>query len=68
MARAYLRWDQIRVEDPYVYVRRGLVNARTDRWRRRVPIPTEVGTATSSVPTTPRTWLGTVTCFGPCAC
>jgi len=42
LSRAYARWDRIRVDDPYIYVRRALVNARTDRWRRRVPVPTEV--------------------------
>jgi RNA polymerase sigma-70 factor (sigma-E family) len=42
LSRAYARWDRIRVQDPYIYVRRGLVNARTDRWRRRVPVPTVI--------------------------
>lgn len=39
LARAYLHWDRIRRDDPYTYLRRSLVNARTDRWRRRLPIP-----------------------------
>ena len=36
LARAYLRWDKVERDDPYAYLRRALVNARTDRWRRRV--------------------------------
>jgi DNA-directed RNA polymerase specialized sigma24 family protein len=39
LARAYLRWDRVEREDPYAYVRRALINARIDRWRRRLPIP-----------------------------
>lgn len=34
-ARAYLRWDRIRAEDPWAYVRRCVVNGYTDWWRRR---------------------------------
>jgi RNA polymerase sigma-70 factor (sigma-E family) len=39
LARAYLRWDRVERDDPYAYVRRALINARIDRWRRRLPIP-----------------------------
>jgi RNA polymerase sigma-70 factor (sigma-E family) len=35
LARAYLRWDRIRLDDPTAYVRRVLVNGQTDWWRRR---------------------------------
>lgn len=42
MARVLLRWGKIRVGDPYTYVRRALVNARTDHWRRRLPSPTPI--------------------------
>lgn len=41
LARAFLRWDKVRRDDPYAYLRRALINARTDRWRRRVPVPVE---------------------------
>jgi len=41
LARAYLRWDKVQREDPYAYLRRALINARTDRWRRRIPVPVE---------------------------
>ena len=34
-ARAYLRWDRIRADDPWAYVRRCLVNGYTDWWRRK---------------------------------
>jgi RNA polymerase sigma-70 factor (sigma-E family) len=34
-AKAYLRWDKIRADDPWGYVRRCLVNGYTDWWRRR---------------------------------
>ena len=33
LTRAYLRWD--RIDDPEGYVRRTLVNAHTDWWRRK---------------------------------
>jgi RNA polymerase sigma-70 factor (sigma-E family) len=39
LARAYLRWDSVASDDPYAYLRRALLNARTDRWRRRIPVP-----------------------------
>lgn len=39
LARAYLRWDRVESDDPYAYLRRALINARTDRWRRRIPVP-----------------------------
>jgi RNA polymerase sigma-70 factor (sigma-E family) len=35
LARAYRRWDRIRADDPMAYVRRILVNAHTEWWRRR---------------------------------
>src|SRR3954467_2783137 len=34
-ARAFLRWDRIRADDPWAYVRRCVVNGYTDWWRRR---------------------------------
>jgi RNA polymerase sigma-70 factor (sigma-E family) len=34
-AKAYLRWDKIRADDPWAYVRRCLVNGYTDWWRRK---------------------------------
>jgi RNA polymerase sigma-70 factor (sigma-E family) len=33
--KAFLRWDKIRADDPWAYVRRSLVNGYTDWWRRR---------------------------------
>ena len=36
LARTYRRWDRVsRYDDPLAYVRRVLVNAHTDWWRRR---------------------------------
>ncbi len=35
LTRAYLRWDRIESEDPEGYVRRTMVNAQTDWWRRK---------------------------------
>ena len=35
LARTYLRWDRIRADDPWAYVRRCVVNGYTDWWRRR---------------------------------
>jgi RNA polymerase sigma-70 factor (sigma-E family) len=36
LARSYRRWDRIsRYDDPVAYVRRVMVNAHTDWWRRR---------------------------------
>lgn len=35
LTRAYLRWDRIVDEDPEGYVRRTMVNAHIDWWRRR---------------------------------
>ncbi len=42
LARAYLRWD--RIDEPEGYVRRAMVNAHTDWWRRKPwrEQPTEV--------------------------
>lgn len=37
LARTWLRWS--RVEAPEAYVRRGLVNAQRNTWRRRAPRP-----------------------------
>ena len=34
-ARAYAAWGRIRAHDPEAYVRRCIVNAHTDWWRRR---------------------------------
>lgn len=50
LARTYARWHRLEREDPYAYVRRGLVNARTDRWRRRTPVPVEEAGADRSQP------------------
>lgn len=38
LARAFARWPKIWAtgEDPFPYVRRTIVNLRTDRWRRRL--------------------------------
>jgi RNA polymerase sigma-70 factor (sigma-E family) len=35
LARAYLRWDRIRADDPTAYVRRVLFTAHADWWRRK---------------------------------
>jgi RNA polymerase sigma-70 factor (sigma-E family) len=35
LARAYLRWDRIRADDPMAYVRRVLFSVHADGWRRR---------------------------------
>jgi RNA polymerase sigma-70 factor (sigma-E family) len=35
LTRAYLRWDRIDSDDPEGYVRRTMVNAQTDWWRRK---------------------------------
>ena len=44
LARAYLRWDRIVDEDPEGYVRRTMINAHIDWWRRKPwrEEPTEV--------------------------
>jgi len=45
LARTYVRWSRVRRDDPVAYVRRALVNAQVDQWRRRQRItedPTEV--------------------------
>lgn len=34
-AKAYLRWETIRADDPWAYVRRSVVNGYTDWWRRK---------------------------------
>ena len=54
LARAYLRWDRVERDDPYAYVRRALINARIDRWRRRLPIPVADSARIESSPTTHR--------------
>ena len=41
LARAYPRWQRLARDDPYAYLRRALINARTDQWRRRLPVPVE---------------------------
>lgn len=35
LARTYLNWRRIRNQDPVGYVRRALLNGRTDWWRRK---------------------------------
>ena len=35
-AKAYAAWDRIRAGDPAAYVRRCIINANTDFWRRRI--------------------------------
>ncbi len=35
LTRTYLRWGKVRQDNPLGYVRAGLINARTDWWRRR---------------------------------
>ena len=35
LVRAYARWPRVRRDDPVAYVRRALVNAYIDTWRRR---------------------------------
>jgi RNA polymerase sigma-70 factor (sigma-E family) len=35
LARAYAGWPRVRRDDPVAYVRRALVNAYIDTWRRR---------------------------------
>ena len=35
LTRAYLRWDRIDSDDPEGYVRRTMINAHTDWWRRK---------------------------------
>ncbi len=59
LTRAYLRWDRIVDEDPEGYVRRTMVNAHIDWWRRKpwreqptdelpdVAVPDSTGTADS---------------------
>lgn len=37
LARCYLAWPRIRSEDPDAYVRRTLINAQRNTWRRRLP-------------------------------
>jgi RNA polymerase sigma-70 factor (sigma-E family) len=34
LARTYLRWDSVRLRDPEAYVRRAILNAYLDWWRR----------------------------------
>ncbi len=35
LARTFARWSRVRRDDPVAYVRRALVNAYVDQWRRR---------------------------------
>lgn len=35
LTRTYARWSKVRRDDPVAYVRRSLVNAYVDTWRRR---------------------------------
>jgi RNA polymerase sigma-70 factor (sigma-E family) len=35
LTRAYLRWDRIDSDDPEGYVRRTMINAHTDWWRKK---------------------------------
>lgn len=35
LARTYARWSRVRRDDPVAYIRRALVNAYVDQWRRR---------------------------------
>jgi RNA polymerase sigma-70 factor (sigma-E family) len=35
LEKAYLRWHRIRADDPFSYVRRVLINAHHDWWRRK---------------------------------
>lgn len=35
LLRSYPRWRRIEHDDPFGYVRQALINAATDRWRRR---------------------------------
>ena len=50
LARALVRWRHVERDDPYAYLRRALVNARTDRWRRRLPVPTGQVSDSRTVP------------------
>lgn len=35
LVKAYVIWPRLRHQEPFAYVRRMLVNARTDHWRKR---------------------------------
>lgn len=35
LAKTYLRWKRVRIDDPHAYVRQALVNGVRDNWRRR---------------------------------
>lgn len=35
LTRTYLRWQRVRIDDPYAYVRQALLNGVRDGWRRR---------------------------------
>ena len=37
LARCYIAWPRIRSEDPEAYVRRAMLNAQRNIWRRRLP-------------------------------
>ena len=50
LARAYPRWHRFEREDPYAYLRQALINARTDRWRRRLPVLMERPPDSRAVP------------------
>ncbi len=70
LTRAYLRWD--RIEEPEGYVRRTMVNAHTDWWRRKPwrEEPTEVlpetaGPAASDTVDTRQAVLGALATLSP---
>lgn len=37
LGRVYLKWGSVRDRQPTAYARKAIVNAHTDRWRRRTP-------------------------------
>jgi RNA polymerase sigma-70 factor (sigma-E family) len=49
LVRACASWSRISRDDPYAYVRRGLVNGHIDQWRRRGVIRFESGTPERAV-------------------
>lgn len=38
LARCYVAWPRIKLDDPEAYVRRALLNAQRNTWRRRLPL------------------------------
>ena len=42
LVRTYLAWRRVRPGEATAYARRVLVNLNIDRWRRRVPVPSEL--------------------------